>query len=457
MEIEGGRVIKWGSRAFQPDIFEEGVISDPQALSTAIKQLMSSSGINAGNTIASVSGLYSISRIIMVPTPVGDIPTHQAVMEVAGEVMPLSEEELYISWQAVAPGEGGYQVLVVAVPRDVVDSEMRSLRMAGVNVRMLNLKTMALAKVVNRAQALVLSIEPTTFDIVLIVNGVTAVMRTDAWQPDDLSVEDKAEHLAVALELTVGFHNSHNPNLPLDPATPLFITGLLSGDSTLMERLHARAGYPIESLEPPLQYPAHLPVSQYAVNIGLALKGTSIAKNGEQAKYSLPDINLLPEAYRPWKPKPRHVYSFLAIVSALALLFPLYQMTSDAMGETAVLKSRYNIINNELERRKTELTKQQPLKNAIAEYNAIVDMGGGFTEDLQVIYSKAEELGIGLQSVNHEGSKITISCQADDYISFRDYLTALEESGRFSTPIPPPEGYPYTKSGTIKLEPKTGE
>ena len=84
-------------------------------------------------------------------------------------------------------------------------------------------------------------------------------------------------------------------------------------------------------------------------------------------------------------------------------------------------------------------------------------MGGGFTEDLRVINSQAEELGVEVQSITHSGGGITFTCQADSYTSFRDYLTALEESGRFSTPIPPPEGFPYVKGGVIKVEPKPSE
>ena len=458
METEKGRVTKWASLSLEPSLFEGEVISDPQALSAAVKQLMTSSGISGRNVTASVGGLYSISRIVMVPTPLGVSATREAVLEEARGAMPLSEDELYLSWRAIAAGEGGQQVLVVGVPRDVIDSEVRALRAAGINPRVLDLKAMALVRAVNREQALILNIEPTSFDTIMVVKGIPEIMRTTAWQPGDLSVEDKAEHLAVALELTVGFYNSHHPGFPLDPATPLFITGQMSGDLALTEELQARVGYLMEPLAPTLEYPAHLPVSQYAVNIGLALKGAAPPKGLEQGGFSPPDINLLPEVYQPWKPSARQIKIFCAVIVALALLFPLYQVTSDAMDKTAVLEARYTAINNELERRQAEIKSREPLQKAIAEYRTIVDMGGdGFTEDVRVINSKAEELGIAVGSISHGGSRITVACQADNYTAFREYKTALEESGRFLTPIVPPEGYPYVKGGTIDLEPKPGE
>ena len=103
---------------------------------------------------------------------------------------------------------------------------------------------------------------------------------------------------------------------------------------------------------------------------------------------------------------------------------------------------------------KAEIKSREPLKQAIEEYQTIVNMGGSFTEDIKVINSAAEELGIKVQSISHDGRAINIICQANNATAFDNYLTALEESGQFSTPIPPPEGYPYTTGGTIKLTPK---
>ena len=139
---------------------------------------------------------------------------------------------------------------------------------------------------------------------------------------------------------------------------------------------------------------------------------------------------------------------------ALALLFPIFQITSEATAKTASLQSKFNVINVKLEQMKLEIQRREPLQKAIGEYQTIVNMGGYFTEDLVTIRSEAEKLGVRVGSILHQGDSIDVSCQADSYIVFRQYLTALEESGRFATPIPPPEGYPYTSGGSIKVRPK---
>jgi len=254
--------------------------------------------------------------------------------------------------------------------------------------------------------------------------------------------------------LTVDFYNSHHTDTPLDPATPFLITGQMSADLDLMEKLPARVGYPLESLAPRLECPKHMPVSQYAVNIGLALKGRTPSKSLEEDGYVPPDINLLPETYKPWRPSARQVYLAGAAVAAIALLFPLYQMTSGAMGKTADLQAEYTSLNNKMQLIQLEIRSREPLKQALGEYNTIVDMGGGFTEDLRVINSEAERLGVQVDSIAHGGESITLTCQTEpeSYIVFREYVTSLEESGRFATVTPPSEKFSYVTGGTIKLE-----
>lgn len=459
LEAGGGKVTKWASVSFEPDKGEEESVSGQSALGTMVKELMASNGIKAKKVIASVSGLYSVSRILSMPTPAEGVTMEEAVLEMARETMPLTEDRLSLSWQTIVAGEGEQQALVLGVPRDAVDDEARALKAVGINPHILELKAMALARAVNKKQALILNVEPSSFDIIVVAGGVPVVMRSIPWQPGDFTVEDKVEHLAVTMEITVGFYNSHHTDALLDPATPLFITGQVSGDLALVEKLQARLGYPVEPLAPPLECPVHLPIAQYAVNIGLALRGTAPSKNLGQSE-SLPlNINLLPDIYYPWRPSARQLYAVAAIIAAIVLLFPLFQVTNDAMSNTATLQARYTILDNELQRRKLEIKKREPLQKAIAEYNTIIDTDSHFTEDIEVIDSEAEKLGVQVEAITHQGDSIVVTCEADegDYITFRAYKTALEESGRFSTPVSPPEGYPYIWRGPIKMEPVAHE
>ena len=457
LEIRRGVVRKWASVSLEPEGAEEETALGRQALGTMVRQLMASSGIKARKVIAGLSGLYSINRLLPMSSLPQGLTTQEAVEEVAKEIMPVPGDKLYLSWQTITAGEDEQQVLILGVPRGTVDDAAQALKTVGINPHILELRTMALTRAVSREQALILNIEPSSLDVIIVVNNIPRIMRAVAWQPGDLTEEDTVEHLAVTLEITVDFYDSNHPDTPLDPATPLFITGQMSADLTLMEKLQARLRYPVESLAPPLDYPESLPISQYAVNIGLALRGTALSREREEGGYMPLDINLLPESYRPWKPAARQLYAAGLIIVAIALLFPVFQVAAEAMEKTADLQIKFNVLNARLELQKTEIKRREPIKKAIAEFNTIINKGGNFTEDLEVIRSEAEELGVQVESITHEGGSISVTCQSDDYVTFRAYKMALEESGRFTTPIPPPEGYPYTTGGILKMEPGTGE
>lgn len=454
MEAEDGKVLRWASLSLDPDMVQSGAVTAPQALGNALRQLMASSGIRGTkNVVASISGLYSVSRILAVPQllPGSNVP--EVVRQAVEEAILLKVEELYLSWEPVAGGDG-QRALVVGVPREVIDTEVRALRAANLNPRVLDFKPIALARAVNRDEVIILNIEPASIDVVIVANGTPEVTRTVSWSPEKLSLEEKIEELSLNLGLMVTFYNSRHTDLPLAADTPLIVTGEMSENSLLMDGLQDRTGYLIESWQPPVECPEHLSVAQYAINIGLCLRGMAVPRKSGEDGYLLGGFNLLPSAYQPWKPSRRQILLSLAIIAVIGLLVPAYQFTTDAMNQTALLKARHTLISSRIEQRQGEINSRQPLQQTVNEYETIVNLGGGFTEDLRVIDSLAKTLGVELGPITHAGSKITFTAAADNYTAFREFRTVLEESGRFASPILPPEGFPYTKSGSIELRPQ---
>lgn len=448
IEVKGGKVLKWGSLPLTPPNGEGAAIPDPAELTAKVKQLLSSSGVQASKAITSLSGLYSVSRVVPVAILPGGLTTPQAVREAAAEIMPLDANSFYLSWHTIAEEEGTQQVLVVGVPKDVLDAQVQALKSARVNTQLLELKAMALARVVNRTKALILNIDSPSFDIVILADGIPEIMRTSMWQPNNLSPDEKADLLAGTLEMTAGFYNSQHPLTPLDPATPLFVTGQMSGDSTLGDRLKTRLGYPFETLVPQIECPPQMPVAEYAVNLGLALKNEQASAGGHE--HLLAAMNILPQIYRPWKLSPRQVYLIAGMVVGVILLFQLYRVTTDAMGKTGDLQVRYDVLNSQLQQRQVEIKNRLPLQNAIKEYQTIQDMDIHVTGDIKLIRDAATEYKVQITTISHQDKSIVVSCEAGDSVTFEKFMTALQKTGRFS-PVPPTEGYPFATGGSLQL------
>ena len=459
MEARGGVVRRWADISYDPREIEPETVEGERALGAMVKQLMASSGIKASKVVASIDGLYTVSRIV----PVANLPStptlEESVNDMAREVIPVSMESIYFSWQSISTGEDEPQVFAVGVPRGAIDSKIRALKHAGITPNVLELKTIALSRAVNRERAIILNIEPDSLDIVIVMQGVPEIMHSLAWQYDDLSGEDAVEYLATNLEMTVDFYNAHHVKLPFDVDNPLFITGQLSAEPDLVERLQERLAYKIEQLLPPLTCPPFLPVAQYAANIGLAQRAESalLGSSGQETGMMSFDMNLLPDAYKPWHPTAQQVYSAVVLVLAVALTFPLIQVTTEEMKKTRNLEEKNNILNNQLALKMLEIQNREPLQKAISAYDSIVKREGSFSEDIEFILAEAGRIGVDIGSLTHNGKNINIACQAEDYLGFRLYMTALADSGRFATPIPPPEGYPYTSGGSIKLTVQTGD
>lgn len=458
LEIKGRRVERWASASLEPGLVQDGTVVDPATLGARVKQLMRSSGIRGNKVVASLSGLHSLSRVLNIINinPLGDLsPTF--VAEEVRRMTPVSEDEFYLSWETIAASEEEQQALVVSALRGMVESGMQALRSAGVKPLALEPKAMALARTVNRTQALILNIEPFSTDIVIVSAGVPQIMHTISQQQDGLPDEDRAERIAQALEQAVNFYGSRYYRWPLDSTIPLFLTGRMAEEPALVEAIQARVEYPIEALAAPLEYPSYLPLSQYAVNIGLALGQLAPAKSRDGGVNYLPlSINLVPETHRR-KLTVKQLYPYFAVVFAIVLLLPLYQVATGAMDKTNNLRDQLAFLNQRRELRQIEVGNRNQMTATVREYDTIIEKRGRVMKDLQVINGEAKRLGIQVTSVTHEGGKVTIVCDASEYSdyaayheAFDGYIAALIETGRFSsvepldTDLPPPLSVPIT-------------
>ncbi|MFC1926086.1 type IV pilus biogenesis protein PilM [Chloroflexota bacterium] len=273
------QVERWASTPLEPGLIREGLISDPAALGVKIKQCMENSNIKGSKVIASISGLYSIYRFLNVLQPDGQ-SSKQAVMQAMTQAMPDSTEEFYLSWQRTDKDESNQQVFAIAMPKYLVDAEVQALVSGGVNPYVLNLKGMALARLTDKQEALIINIELDSIDIVLVANGIPQIMRTIP-QKKNIPLEEWVEQLIQNVDHIIYFYNTQHPRSPLNPAVPLFLTGQYADDPDLIYMVRDRIPYPTMPLTIPLEHPRNLPVNQYAVNIGLALKQTPVLQGIE--------------------------------------------------------------------------------------------------------------------------------------------------------------------------------
>ncbi|MFH1483944.1 MAG: pilus assembly protein PilM [Chloroflexota bacterium] len=360
---QGRRVRRWGTVPLESGLVREGLLTQPEAVGQAVKHLLSSLRVNGDRVVAGLSGFHAVSRVFTLP----QIPRkllEKAVIQEAQVAMPFSLEEAYLSWQTFAPSNGHQQVFALGIPRELLDAEVKALSQAGVSLRSMGLKPMALARAVNKKDAIIVNIEPDSLDITLVLDTVPQVIRSLPLKGNGQGRQVSTEQVAEEVERTLKFYESSHQDTPLETTLPLVLTGQLSQDEALAQALTERLERPVEAFAPPVRYPSHFPLAYYAVNIGLALTPSPLARG------RVLNLNILPEAYRP-KGLPLKQTAFLgALALAFGLLYPVYLLTTQALGETRRLESQATQIGGQMDLRRGEQRRFSALTASLNEKQA---------------------------------------------------------------------------------------
>ena len=252
-------------------------------------------------------------------------------------------------------------------------------------------------------------------------------------------MEDNLRRLTDELLKTIKFYNSNHPENPLSPTIPLLLTGELSADATSSQLIQAKLGHPVELLTLPLKLPPDLPIALYATNIGLSLKKGLLKaiSEGDSIRFNDINLNILSGAYGTsagWLPLRRILISVASIIS-IALLLPMYQVSSQADVETKRLQTEYTRVTTKLQEAKTIEDTIDEIAADVGkmkqEHQYILSKGGDFANNLELV-TNAFMSGADFTSVEIDTDQITLEGVADNSFTVIDYTMALETSGKFS-------------------------
>jgi len=141
----------FGEMEIKPGIIEGGEIKDPEALAKVIKEAVSKvkgEKIKTKYAICSLPEKKAFLQIIQMPLMKKE-ELEKAIYFEAENYIPLSIEEVYLDYQIVKPVINHldhFDVLIVAMPKKVVDPYVISLKKAGFIPRVLEIESQAIAR-----------------------------------------------------------------------------------------------------------------------------------------------------------------------------------------------------------------------------------------------------------------------------------------------------------------------
>ena len=269
--VTNQRVVGWASIPLDSRLARGGQIGDPADLGAVIDETFDRLDLSRDHVAWALSGFQASARILDLPNLRGE-ELRRAIAEEVEASLGVAADDSYLSWQRLDGRIRRRHVFVLAVPRSAVLTALEALEVAEIHPRTMDLRPLALARAIGRSHAVVANLEDGNLDVVVVSKGVPTLLRSLPLPISSANLEAAQNRLVDEVDRVLSYHDDANLDRPLDPEAPIYLTGRLATGIALAEKIRALTGHPIGHLAPDVSYPSDFPVSEYLVNLGLALK-----------------------------------------------------------------------------------------------------------------------------------------------------------------------------------------
>ena len=440
LTCRGRQPRKWATAPLNPGLVRDGVILDENAIAGKIRELWQSQKFDANKVIAGISGINCLYRLLSLPELPKDLLS-EAVSREAARVLGVPLEQLHISWQILSSVGGETLIYLAAVPKTSVDAIISTLHRAGLTPYLMDLKPLALARTITEPGAIIIDLQPSSFDIVVMADGIPQVARSLPLTQGS-SLNKKMASIAEEMDRAITFYNSSHKNEPIEATVPVLVCGELTEHEDFWNLLTGKTECPVQALPSPMAIPENFLPDQYMVNIGLALKEVLLAEKGAII-YSRVNLNILPEIYIP-KPRPVSEVLFMpVIVGGIALVALGAFLNISSLEYTATLRNELAGINQKTVEEQVEALDIIRLGQEVRSLEEIADIYTDtfyrfatvrdmFNGDLsQISSSLLKYKAVKLLEITHNEDTIVVRGLSDDEDNVFFCARDLRASGRF--------------------------
>ena len=439
MVTRGKRVSKLGDVPLDTSLMNTDTDDKHNELVTKIQHLIKTNKIGTRKVIVGISGLQCISRPVVLPQ-LPKTMLEEAFLREARRVFPVPPEQLHISWQIISESEGNMKAFMIAVPRHIADPLLSALDQVGLKPYLMDIKPLALTRLVKEPTAIIVDVQATEFDMVIMSDGIPQPIRTISLPQETTSLLDKMVIVKDELRRTVQFFNSNNHENPITADTTVYVSGELADEPDVYEALSQETGYRVMPLMSPLKCLKQLDTSHYLANVGLSLKELP-----KESGSVLPNINTLPVSYLPQQVNLNRVMAVPVAVVAIGLVILLAMTIQNASDTISNSKSKLDATEIMIEAKQTqkkELSSSiEAVKSQIAGIEAVRDgyidtydsfgeIGDQIDNDLLATVNEMVP-GLVIRSISHSGVSIYLQGWSDSEQEVMEYVRKLQDTGRF--------------------------
>ncbi|MDD5313127.1 MAG: pilus assembly protein PilM [Dehalococcoidia bacterium] len=409
---------------------QDGVIVNKTEVRGLLSKSLGDNAIAEKEAIACISGVHSIYRVIYAPRMERNLLAEAAQKEIE-RVIPVPLDTIYTFWQDVKISGVETALCLVGVPRDNIDSVLETVRMCGLQLRFVELKPLAVARVADEKTAIVIDVNQAGFDLTILVDGIPEIIRSLSFPSSAMIDLDKVTMVKDETERTINFYNASHKERPLSNTTFCYFNG------DLRDKLSQVMGFPAKPMPALLTYPANCDHNDYVANTGMALR--LLGKGSHLARL---EINFIPGVIvaRPAK-KPGYT-PLIALGLALAIVAGTYFTMQMVAGGTVSLQADVNQkmkVNSELQKQIKATSDKQKVeedayKKTVATLKEPLDYLAQQRAGLNADLGKAFALLPGtmnLISIENDGKTIIAEGKAPSEEMVMGYARDLRQSSRF--------------------------
>ncbi len=410
----GERIKKWGKETLEPGLIQTIYITDTAIFIYHVNQLFKKNKIRTRKITLGISAQQCLTRQIVLPAMPKPL-LNEAILREAKRLLPLAREDLYLWWQLLPAPENKIEVFLVAILRKNLDVLLQSLKKANLQVKFLFLKPMALARLIEDANCLIVDVQSTEFDIVLLDRGIPSPMRTVPFAATELTWEEKSPLILDEIDRIIKFYNTNNPQNPLPVNIPLFFSGEFGKNTGLGRIIQKKFGLEPLPLTAVTDQPVGFNPQDYLINIALNRQSTASIWN--KTPVNVLDLNIVPEIYRLHTIKWTRVIPIPAGLVLAGVTIPLIMTIMGNADNIANARARLDYTNQVIQSKQKEFQAVNREIKTLEENLSLTDAGLRHDDSL---LSGLEEAGVLINS--------DLDMVVDNFVDYQDKmaLTRIE-------------------------------
>lgn len=405
---------------------KNGRILDKKGVAGKLKDFLQSSKITQKFVAVGLSESPAFTQVLTFPKLVPTEMT-QAIKWRSESFLPIRYEEAYLDWKKVKEENSETSILIVALPKELVDGYVQVCHLAGIKPVALETRVLSLSRLVNPKitnPVLMLEIESSEATLAIIDTGqtlqTTSVLKESSL--DQKSLSETIDNLIRFFEEKKAKGRKVEKIILCGPQATSSLAKALEKKTKRKAELLSLTSFPHLSSKDALEYATTISLAQKDVAAPIDEKTINLLPPKIQGVY---DLNLRKKRLSFWT----NAYAFVLILALLG--FSLASLS---------LFLRLKTVNQELSKREISVSPEQRkiwqraknIKAKMATVNTLLAKTSVFPENLSLLPSLLPE-GITLTDYSWDEKKneVVINGTALKRSNLLRFRENLEQTGQF--------------------------